>query len=203
MVLQVFIQPCLGLQKLSVLLLYRGFFVGQTFSRIIWSLIGFCVAWTIAFEFAVICRPLLIPYETIASFVLLIYPVSCTPLSFRWDPTVKSHCVNQIVLVRSCVVSDVIIDDVLPIVWFSTRYCANLLKGFILLLSVPKVWKMQMQMPRGLQVLGFFFLGGVTTVTGIICLKFLNHGIHLSNILFSMTLLVRAFCSFVISLLIC
>ena len=55
--LQVLIWPCVGLQKISVLLLYKRIFIGQTLSRIIWCFIGMCVAWTIAFEFSVVCTP--------------------------------------------------------------------------------------------------------------------------------------------------
>ena len=45
----------------------------------------------------------------------LTHLVSCAPISFQWDPAVKFHCINQVVLVRTDVVTDVIIDGMLSI----------------------------------------------------------------------------------------
>ena len=45
-----------------------------------------------------------------------------------------------------------------------------------MLLPVLNVWKLHMQMPRKFAVIGHFLLGGVTTVTGIIRVNFLNCG---------------------------
>ena len=112
MAVQVFIQPCLDLQKISVLLFYRRIFVGQTFCKIVWCSIGFCVAWTIAFEFVVICMPFTdwIQIDRVSGNADAL-SLMCSALYLA----VKFRCVNQVVLVRTGVVTDVIIDGVLSI----------------------------------------------------------------------------------------
>ena len=87
----------------------------------------------------------------------------------------KFHCVNQIVLFRTALITDVITDggsiDLRP----HATYCAKTFVGLILLLPVYNVWKLQMRTPQKIAVIGLFFLGGFTVVTGIIRLHFLNY----------------------------
>lgn len=47
-------------------------------------------------------------------------------------------------------------------------------KGFILLLPIPNVWKLQMSTRQKVTVVGIFFLGAFTTITGIIRLHFVT-----------------------------
>ena len=106
---------------------------------------------------------------------LLIRLVSCVPVSYQWDPNVSFHCVNQIVLFRTALVTDVVTDggllNLLPI----ASYRAKTFVGLILLFPVSNVWKLQMRTPDKMAVIGIFFLGGFTTITGIIRLHFLTY----------------------------
>ena len=106
---------------------------------------------------------------------MLIGLVSCLPVSFQWDPTVKFHCVNQIVLFRTALVTDVVIDGGLLDLLTIASYHAKTFIGLILLLPVYNVWKLQLRTPQKITVIGLFFLGGFTTITGIIRLHFLTY----------------------------
>lgn len=129
--------PCVGVQKISVLLFYKRIFIDPLFRTVVWYFIGFCVAWTIAFGFSV--------------------TFSCVPVTYEWDPTVKPYCIDQILLYRIALITDVIID------------------ALILSLPVPNIWKLQMRTGQKFVIIGLFLLGGFTTVTGIIRLHFLNY----------------------------
>ncbi|KAI4212892.1 MAG: hypothetical protein LQ351_004417 [Letrouitia transgressa] len=91
--LQILVWPCVGLQKISVLLFYKRIFVSRRFQIIVWCFIGFCVAWTTAFMFAV--------------------TFSCTPPRFHWEPKVKFHCINQIRLYTTALATDVVTDGLI------------------------------------------------------------------------------------------
>jgi len=54
--LELLIWPCVGLNKISVLLFYKRIFVVPAFRKVVWCFVGVCIAWTIAFEFALLCR---------------------------------------------------------------------------------------------------------------------------------------------------
>lgn len=55
-VLEILIWPAIGLNKISVLLFYKRIFVDRSFQIVVWCFIGVCVAWTITFEFALMCQ---------------------------------------------------------------------------------------------------------------------------------------------------
>ena len=78
-------------------------------------------------------------------------------------------------LYRTALVTDVVTDGgfigLLPI----ASHCAKIFVGLILLLPVYNVWKLQMRTPQKIAVICLFFLGGFTTITGIIRLHFLTY----------------------------
>ncbi|KAI9787990.1 MAG: hypothetical protein M1816_007294 [Peltula sp. TS41687] len=82
--------PALGLNKISVLLLYKRIFTGRTFGIVTWIGIGIVIAWTVAFQFSLL--------------------FSCWPIASHWDPTIPFKCVDRIKLFTIALATDVITD---------------------------------------------------------------------------------------------
>lgn len=105
--LELLVWPCVGLNKISVLLFYKRIFVTPAFRKVVWCLIGVCIAWTIAFEFALLC-------ESSRGFckmmILITGSVSCTIISSNWNPKTEHHCVDQITLFTVALATDVVTD---------------------------------------------------------------------------------------------
>ncbi|MCJ1345873.1 hypothetical protein MMC31_004082 [Peltigera leucophlebia] len=91
--LELLVWPCVGLNKISVLLLYKRIFVNKGFQIMVWCSIGIVTAWTVAFTFALL--------------------FSCMPISSHWDPTIAFTCVNEISLFTAALSTDVITDGLI------------------------------------------------------------------------------------------
>lgn len=105
--LELLVWPCVGLNKISVLLFYKRIFIGPTFRKVVWCFIGVCIAWTIAFEFSLLCRRY-VYLDKVQR--LLTSLVSCWPISSNWDPNVDHKCVDQITLFTIALATDVVTD---------------------------------------------------------------------------------------------
>ncbi|KAJ8133005.1 hypothetical protein O1611_g618 [Lasiodiplodia mahajangana] len=89
-VLEILTWPTVGVTKISVLLLYKRIFTTPRFIMTVWVLIGFVIAWTIAFIFAL--------------------AFSCTPVDSQWDYTLDFTCVDLVALFTTALATDVATD---------------------------------------------------------------------------------------------
>ncbi|MCJ1369980.1 hypothetical protein MMC20_001192 [Loxospora ochrophaea] len=95
-VLELLLWPSVGLNKISVLLLYKRIFTYRGFKILVWCSIGIVTASTIAFTFALM--------------------FSCRPISARWNDTLDfTTCVDQTALLIAALATDVITDGLILI----------------------------------------------------------------------------------------
>ena len=68
---------------------------------------GLAIAWTVAFEFALMCE---LQFTSNGNLDVLTGTVSCWPIAFEWNPDLNGTCVNQIPLFQAALATDVITD---------------------------------------------------------------------------------------------
>ncbi|KAI1211426.1 uncharacterized protein F4807DRAFT_459003 [Annulohypoxylon truncatum] len=82
--------PAVGFTKISVILMYKRIFTTPRFQKISWILVGFNIAWTISFTFALM--------------------FSCMPIASQWDFELEFTCVDQAALFTIALATDVAAD---------------------------------------------------------------------------------------------
>ncbi|XDG02261.1 hypothetical protein ABKA04_001876 [Annulohypoxylon sp. FPYF3050] len=82
--------PAVGFTKVSVVLMYKRIFKTPKFKLIANILIGFNIAWTIAFTFALM--------------------FSCMPIASSWDSSLPYTCVDLVALFTTALATDVATD---------------------------------------------------------------------------------------------